>query len=412
MDLIRPFRALRVHREHAERVSAVPYDVVDTAEARALAAGNPESFLHVSKPEIDFPDDTDPHSEAVYAAARASLDRLRDEGRLSREPAPCLYLYRLKMGAHVQTGLVCAASVEAYRQGRIKRHEHVNPTKVEDRARNADALDAHTGTLFLTYRAVHEIDRHVSRLTTRPPTIDITTPDGIGHALWVLEDEHEIGAFTAAFNAMEAVYIADGHHRSAAAEKLAAWRSERRAAGEEVAPADWFLAVLFPDDQVQILPYNRVVSTLGDRTPSDLVAALGAGFRVEPASAPVTPERPHTFGMYLDGRWYRLEVRPERIPDDPLGRLDINLLSDHCLRPLLGIDDQRTDSRIDFVGGIRGVEELARRVDSGQMKVAFSLYPTRLADVLAVADANEVMPPKSTWFEPKLRDGLLVLPLD
>ena len=312
------------------------------------------------------------------------------------------------MGDHTQTGVVAAASVAAYLDGRIRLHEHTKDDKVDDRARNADALDAHTGTLFLTHRTDLEVDRLVADCRTQPPALDVTGEDGVRHTLWVVS---EPSALAAAFNAMPALYMADGHHRSAAAAKLYEWRQARRAAGEEVGGADWFLAVIFPHDQVQILAYNRVVSTLGGRTADELIDALGEAFTVELSDVAVQQLRPGVFGLYLAGRWYRLEIDPERVPTDALGRLDINLLGANCLGPLLGIEDQRTDDRIEFVGGIRGLEELERRVDSGEMRAAFSFYPTQLTDVLAVADAGEVLPPKSTWFEPKLCDGLVVLPL-
>ena len=408
MQLIRPFRALRSTPQSAARVAAPPYDVVDSGEARRLVGDNADSFLHVSKPEIDFPPGTDPHLPEVHARGRANLDRLIDTGLLRRDETPCLYVYRVVMGPHTQTGVVAAASIAAYLDGRIRLHEHTKDDKVDDRARNADALDAHTGTLFLTHRADAEVDRLVAAWLTRPPSVDVTGEDGVRHSLWVVPDPDQL---TAAFNAMPAVYMADGHHRSAAAAKLHEWRHARIVAGETVGAADWFLAVLFPDDQVQILPYNRVVSTIGERTANELIDALGQAFTVEPSDAAVQPSRSGAFGLYLAGRWYRMEITPERVPSDPAGRLDINVLGANCLAPLLGIEDQRTDDRIDFVGGIRGLEELERRVDSGEMAAAFSLFPTQLADVLTVADAGQVMPPKSTWFEPKLRDGLVVLPL-
>ena len=408
MQLIRPFRALRSTPESAGRVAAPPYDVLDSEEARRLVGDNGDSFLHVSKPEIDFPPGTDPHAPEVHARGRANLDRLIDEGLLRRDKAPCLYVYRIVMGDHTQTGVVAAASVAAYLDGRIRLHEHTKDDKVDDRARNADALDAHTGTLFLTHRTDLEVDRLVADCRTQPPALDVTGEDGVRHTLWVVS---EPSALAAAFNAMPALYMADGHHRSAAAAKLYEWRQARRAAGEEVGGADWFLAVIFPHDQVQILAYNRVVSTLGGRTADELIDALGEAFTVELSDVAVQQLRPGVFGLYLAGRWYRLEIDPERVPTDALGRLDINLLGANCLGPLLGIEDQRTDDRIEFVGGIRGLEELERRVDSGEMRAAFSFYPTQLTDVLAVADAGEVMPPKSTWFEPKLCDGLVVLPL-
>jgi len=410
-DIVRPFRGLRVCPQHAARVAAPPYDVVDTEEARALAGGNADSFLHVSKPEIDFPVGVDPHSEEVYARARANLDRLVEQGLLRREETPSLYLYRVTMGEHVQTGVVAAASLAAYLDGRIKQHELTNARKVEDRARNADALDAHTGTLFLAYRAAAELDAEIALLSSGEPDTRVDAPDGIRHELWVIADPASMASITAAINTMPAVYIADGHHRSAAAAKLAEWRGEQRRVDADVAAADWFLAVLFPHDQVQILPYNRLVATLGDGDLDDLLAGLGESFAVEPSASAVEPERPGVFGLYSAGQWYRLVIHPERVPTDPLGRLDINLLERHCLAPLLGVKDQQADTRIDFVGGIRGAVELERRVDSGEHAVAFSLYPTGLEDVLEVADAGEVMPTKSTWFEPKLRDGLIVLPL-
>jgi uncharacterized protein (DUF1015 family) len=411
-DIIRPFRGLRATAESAPRVAAPPYDVMNTEEARALVGDNSDSFLHVSMPEIDFPPGTDPHSAAVHAAGRATLDRLVAEGLLQQDPAPSLYLYRVTMGDHVQLGLVAAASIAAYRDGRIKLHEHTKAAKVEDRARNADALDAHTGTLFLTYRAEAALDAELARLSTAPPAVIVDAEDGVRHELWVVAEPELVAELADRVNAMPAVYMADGHHRSAAAEKLAEWRTAWRADGQPVAAADWFLAVLFPHTQVQILPYNRLVSTLGEGNLADLLAALGDHFIVESAAAAVVPDRPGVFGLYAEGAWHRLAVKPESVPGDPVGRLDINLLEAYCLRPLLGITDQRTDSRIDFVGGIRGVEELERRVDAGEAVAAFAFYRTGLDEVLAVADAGEIMPPKCTWFEPKLRDGLIVLKLE
>jgi uncharacterized protein (DUF1015 family) len=408
MQLIRPFRGLRSTPESVGRVAAPPYDVLDSEEARHLVGENADSFLHVSKPEIDFAPGTDAHSPEVHARGRANLDRLVAEGLLQRDAAACLYVYRVVMGAHTQTGVVVAASVAAYLDGRIRLHEHTKDDKVDDRARNADALDAHTGTLFLTHRADPEVERLVTEQQEQPPSLDVTGEDGVRHTLWIVSQPE---ALAAVFNARPALYMADGHHRSAAAAKLYEWRQARRAAGEQVAGAEWFLAVVFPDDQVKILPYNRVVSTIGDRTADELIVALGEAFAVEPSTAAVQPARPGEFGLYVEERWYRLEIDPARVPSDPLGRLDINVLSANCLAPLLGIEDQRTDDRIEFVGGIRGLEELERRVDSGEMAAAFSFYATQLADVLAVADAGDVMPPKSTWFEPKLLDGLVVLPL-
>lgn len=410
-DTVRSFRGLRVCPEHAASVAAPPYDVVDTEEARALAGDNADSFLHVSKPEIDFPPGVDPHSAEVHARGRANLDRLIEQRLLRRDEMPSLYLYRLTMDEHVQTGVVAAASVAAYLEGRIKQHELTNAQKVEDRARNADALDAHTGTLFLAYRANHVLDAKIDELSSRPADTVVDAADGIRHELWVVEEAGTVTTLAGAINAMPAVYIADGHHRSAAAAKLAEWRVAQRRADADIAPADWFLAVLFPHNQVQILPYNRVVTTLGAGGLGDLLAGLEVSFDVELAASAVAPERSGVFGLYCSGQWYRLVIHPDRVPSDPVGRLDINLLERHCLAPLLGITDQQSDSRIDFVGGIRGLAELERRVDSGEQAAAFSFYRTGLDEVLAVADAGEMMPTKSTWFEPKLRDGLIVLPL-
>lgn len=412
MTLLEPFCALRAAPEHATSVAAPPYDVVDTEEARRLAGKNSRSFLHVSKPEIDFAPGADSHSPEVYAKGRENLERLITEGCLLREASECFYLYRLIMGEHSQVGLVGAASVEAYRDGRIKRHEHTQPKKVADRAANADALDAHTGTLFLTYGADADIDSQVQTLTRAQPEIDFVAADGIRHSVWVVSDAEPIERLGSVFNAMPAVYIADGHHRCAAAAELQRLRRAARERGERVGAADRFLTVLFPDDQVRILAYNRVVRSLGKRTPEQFVTSLNAAFVVQASAAPVDPEGPGIFGLYTGGNWYRLQIRPELVGDDALGRLDINLLEANCLAPLLGISDQRNDSRIDFVGGIRGLGELERRVDSGEMAAAFSLFATQLADVFAVADRDQVMPTKSTWFEPKLRDGLLILPLD
>ncbi len=411
MALLEPFRALRATPSRAAEVAAPPYDVLDTEEARALTAGKPYSFLHVSKPEIDFPSGTDPHSEPVHTRGRANLDRLVADGLLVRDAEACFYLYRVVMGDHSQLGLVGSASIEAYRSGRMKLHENTTPEKVADRARNADALDAHTGTLFLTHLADAAVDGRMARLAAAEPAIEVTGEDGVRHSIWVVDEAEEISAFRAAFEAMPAIYMADGHHRSAAADQLARRRTEARARGEQVGAADRFLAVAFPDDQVRILPYNRVVSSIGDRTAAQFVDELSGPFRVETSAEPVEPEAAGVFGLYVDGRWHRLTIDPQLVPTDPVERLDINLLTAHCLEPLLGIVDQQTDPRIDFVGGIRGVAELERRVDGGATAAAFTLEATRLSDVLTVADAGQVMPTKSTWFEPKLRDGLLVLPL-
>jgi uncharacterized protein (DUF1015 family) len=413
MALIQPFRALRADAGRAAQVAAPPYDVLDTEEARALAADNAASFLHVSKPEIDLPAGTDPYAAEVYAKGRENLDRLVADGLLLREETPCLYLYRQVMGSHAQVGLVAAVSVDAYLADRIKKHEHTRPAKEDDRLRHCHALNAHSGPVFLTYRHDPAIDAQVAALTHAPPTIDLTAADGVRHTVWVVDSPAAIAPLVAACEGFSALYVADGHHRSAAAVRLC---QERRAAhpaytGEE--PFNRFLGVLFPDDQMQILPYHRVVTDFGELSPGEFLAGLRDRFEVTPSRAPVQPEGPGVFGLYTGGGWLRLTLDPARIPaDDPVARLDVSLLAENCLAPLLAIQDPRTDPRIDFVGGIRGLAELERLVDGGRFAAAFSLHPTRLADLFAVADHGQVMPPKSTWFEPKLRDGLVILPLD
>ncbi len=410
MPLIVPFAGLRPVPEHAADVVAPPYDVLNTAEARDRARGRPWSFLHISKPEIDLPEGTDPHDDAVYARGAGNLAKMIEAGILMREDRPVYYLYRLIMGDHEQVGLVAAASVDDYLSNRIRKHEYTRPDKETDRVRQIDALNAQTGPVFLTYRHDPDMDALGRRITTQAPLYDLTADDGVRHTFWVIDDPQDIDTITRTFDAMPNLYIADGHHRSAAAARVA---EQRRAAGKGGGAADYFLAVLFPDNQMQILDYNRVVRDLNGLSPQAFLDALADAFVVTPSGTPVRPARAGEFGMYLDGQWYRLAIRPERIPaDDPVRRLDVSLLQDNLIAPILGITDPRRDDRIDFVGGIRGLGELAKRVDSGEMQVAFSLHPTSMEDLMAVADAEQVMPPKSTWFEPKLADGLVSHVLD
>ena len=409
MSLISPFPALRPAPGRADDVVAPPYDVLNSAEARERAAGKPYSFLHISKPEIDLPEGIDPYDPAVYAKAAENLRRMIDEGVLVRDEKPCYYAYRLTMGDHVQTGLVAGASVADYDSNRIRKHEFTRPAKEDDRVRQIEAVNAETGPVLLAYPDAPEVDRILAEATQGEPAMDVTADDGVRHTLWVIDDEATIAALTEAFDAMHAIYIADGHHRSAAGSRVCA---NRGGVGNPAAP-QYFLSVIFPHHQMKILDYNRVVRDLNGLTPEALLEQVRERFEVEPMDAPVQPEEPGEFGMYLDGRWYRLRIRPELIPEnDPVRRLDVSLLADNLIEPLLGISDPRRDERIDFVGGIRGLGELEKRVDSGEMAVAFSLFPTRMEDLMAVADANEVMPPKSTWFEPKLADGLVSLMLD
>ncbi len=412
MSLIKPFPGLRPAPGREADVVAPPYDVMNRAEAKAMVEGRPWSFLHISRPEIDLPDETDPYDPAVYAKGRENLDRMIAEGVLARDTRPAYYAYRLTMGDHVQTGIVAAASVAAYDADRIKKHEFTRPVKEDDRVRQIDALNAQTGPVFLVYRADPVVDGILAEVTGTAPDIDVTATDGVRHEIWVIDDPQRVEALTRAFDAMDALYVADGHHRSAAASRVAAARKAANPnhAGEE--PYNYFLSVIFPHDQMQILDYNRVVRDLNGLSVPDFLAKIAERFDFEASEQPVRPREPGEFGMYLDGQWYRLRLRDEYRSDDPVKGLDVSLLADNLIEPVLGISDPRRDERIDFVGGIRGLGELQKRVDSGDWAVAFSLYPTRMEALMAVADAGEVMPPKSTWFEPKLADGLVSHVLD
>jgi uncharacterized protein (DUF1015 family) len=411
MNLIQPFAALRPAPGRANDVVAPPYDVLSTEEARLRAQGRPWSFLHISKPEIDLPPGTDPYAPEVYAKAAENLRNMVQAGVLVRDPAPCYYAYRIVMGEHVQTGLVGAASVADYDSNRIRKHEYTRPDKEDDRVRQIDALDAQTGPVLLAYPDAPQVDAILAAASAGEPDSDAEL-DGVRHTLWAIRDAATLTRITAAFDAMPALYIADGHHRSASASRIAA---SRRAAnpqhrGDE--SYNFFLSVIFPSHEMRILDYNRVIADLNGLAAESLIERIGSAFSVEAASAAVKPERPGVFGLYLAGRWYRLAIRPELIPADPVGRLDVSLLQNNLIAPILGITDPRRDKRIDFVGGIRGLGELEKRVNSGEMALALSLHPTRMEDLMAVADANEVMPPKSTWFEPKLADGVASHALD
>jgi uncharacterized protein (DUF1015 family) len=408
MPLIRPFAGLRPVPEHAADVAAPPYDVLNTEEARQRADGRPWSFLHISKPEIDLPAGTDPYDAAVYAKAASNLAHMRENGILRMDPKPCYYAYQMKMGDHVQTGLVMAASVIDYDSNRIRKHEFTRPDKEDDRVRQIDALNAQTGPVLLAYRSSGEVDALLESLAGGTPDVDIVADDGIGHRLWVIDDDGIIDDISHRFDAMPVLYIADGHHRSASASRIAAMRQAQNARHTGDESYNYFLAVVFPHSQMNILDYNRVVRDLNGLTPELLLEKIREHFTVEPSDMPVRPAAHGEFGMYVGGQWYRLTIDPALVPgDDPVARLDVSLLSTSLLQPLLGIHDPRRNSRIDFVGGIRGLGELEKRVDSREMAVAFAMYPTRMDDLMAVADAGEVMPPKSTWFEPKLVDGLV-----
>lgn len=405
MALIRPFQALRPAPAAAARVSSVPYDVVSTEEARALAADNPLSFLHVTRPEIDLPPGTDLYSDPVYARAVQNLAELRQAAPLDLEDEPSFYFYRLRDGQHEQTGLAACYSVDEYEQGLIKKHELTRRDKEDDRTRHMVELRAQTGVVFLTYRASAEVDEIARRACAAAPLYDFTAEDGVVHTLWRVGRE-DGDALTAAFGRIPALYIADGHHRAASAARArAVLRGENGATGE----FDTLLAVAFPDDQVRILPYNRLVKDLAGHSPEAFLEALSARLPVRPGGP--SPERQGEVSMYLAGRWHTLDLTAAR-QELPAGTahsetLDVAVLQRVVLADLLKIGDVRSDKRIDFVGGSRGTAALEQAVDGGRAAVAFSMYPVSVDDLLAVSDAGGIMPPKSTWFEPKLRDGLI-----
>lgn len=412
MPLIRPFAGLRPIPERAADVAAPPYDVLTTEEARERAAGRPWSFLHISKPEIDLPPGTDPHSSAVYAKAAENLQRMIAAGVLRRDAEAGYYAYRLILGDHVQTGLVAVASVAEYEANRIRKHEHTRPDKEDDRVRQIEALNAQTGPVLLVYPSAAQVDEILLQAAGGMPDADIEADGGVRHTIWPIREPDRIARLTTAFDALPALYIADGHHRSAAAARVAAKRGARKKHTGEQSHA-YFLAVAFPQQQMRILPYNRVVTDLNGMTAERFLERLRGRFNVEPSAAAVAPATPGQFGLYLHGHWYRLFIHAGLVPiSAPVARLDVSLLADHILGPVLGIHDPRRDKRVDFVGGVRGLGELERRVDSGEMAAAFSLHPTQMEDLMAVADRGEVMPPKSTWFEPKLADGLVSHMLD
>ena len=410
---LRPFKGFRPTQEHATQVASKPYDVLSSDEAQSEAAGNPLSFLHVGKPEIDLPSDISPYDESVYQKGKKNLQKLIKDGILKEDPTPCFYLYGQSSGSHKQYGIVGCASVAEYLNTTIRKHELTRQDKEDDRTNHILATNAHTGPVFLTYRSMEQLDDIANAIRLGTPVIDFTADDGVRHQLWIISDREAIASISSAFKKVPFLYIADGHHRCAAAARAAKKRADTNArhTGEE--EYNFFLAVIFPHNQVHIMGYNRVVKDLCGRSPGQLVEELKKRFDVKPEHAPVRPSTKGEFGMYLDKSWYRLRCNPEILANiDPVKRLDVSILQMQVLAPLLGIEDQRTSKRIDFVGGIRGLKELENRVDTGEMAVAFSLFPTSIEELLTVADAGHIMPPKSTWFEPKLRDGVVVHFLD
>jgi uncharacterized protein (DUF1015 family) len=402
---IRPFTALRPPAELAARVASVPYDVVNTQEARALAADNPLSFLHVSRPEIDLPDGTDMYSDQVYRKALENFDRLKNDCPLESEEAPSIYLYRLIMGEHEQVGVVAACSIDEYDNDLIRKHERTRRDKEDDRTRHMLVLKAQTGPVFLTYRASRDIDTMVMETMMTNALYDFTAEDGIQHTVWRVPDPVR---FVHAFREVPALYIADGHHRAASAARARAELKEQSFGHTGDEDYNFFLAVIFPDNQLQILPYNRVVKDLNGLSPEQFLDAVRKTFKVSETGNGEADARGN-WRMYLDNHWYSLSLPPATtMPTGTVESLDVSILQDRLLDRILGIKDVRTDKRIDFIGGLRGTQELERLVNEGKAAVAFSLFPTTIEDLLRVSDAGEIMPPKSTWFEPKLRDGLLI----
>lgn len=404
MATISPFKAVRPTSSYALQVASPPYDVLSSQEARDAVAGNPYSFLHVTKSEVDMPADLSIYDVTVYEKAKSNLAAMLQKGILLQEEKACYYIYELTMDGISQTGLVCCSSVDDYENDIIKKHEYTRPEKEQDRINHIAISGAQTGNVFLAYRNVAAMDKLIGEWkTNHAPVYDFKADDGILHRIWVVDEDKTVSTITATFaHEVPCTYIADGHHRAASAAKV------RKSLGDKAGPeANGFLTTLFPADELRILPYNRVIKDLNGMTPEDLISALQDDFMISSEEEPVDPKELHEFGMYLEGKWYHLTAINGTYTNDPIGVLDVTILSNNVLEKLLGIADQRTDKRIDFVGGIRGLKELEKRVDSGEMKLAFSFHPVTIHQLFDIADSGNVMPPKSTWFEPKLRDGLL-----
>ncbi len=416
MSVIRPFRSLRPTPELCKRVAALPYDVMTSEEAREAVKDEPYSFLHIDKAEIDLPEGTDLYSDEVYAKAKENLDKMIRNGIYIQDEKPSLYIYRLNMNGRCQTGLAACTSIDEYIEGKIKKHELTRADKEEDRVRHVDTCNANTGPIFLTYRAVREIDDIIETWKAEHrPIYDFVSEDNVGHTVWLIDEDAVINRLIMVFATVPSLYIADGHHRNASAVRVGIDRRKKAGKYDENAEFNYYLSVIFPDHDLYIMDYNRLVKDLNGRSAEEFINEVSAEFDVEEYKGEgcCKPDRMHTFGMYLEGKWYILRAKKEIIHEkDPVDCLDVSILQQRILSPLLNIGDPRTDKRIDFVGGIRGLKELVKRVDSGEMKVAFSMYPTTMSQLMDIADKGKIMPPKSTWFEPKLRSGIFIHSLE
>ncbi len=411
MSIIRPFKGYRPTQELCSKVAALPYDVMTSDEAREMVKDNPYSFLHIDKAEIDLPKDTDHYSDVVYQKAKDNLWNMVKDGIYIQDKKPVLYIYQLTMNGKIQTGLVACTSIDEYIENKIKKHELTRADKEEDRIRHVDTCNANTGPIFLTYKNKENIDKIINKAIENEPIYDFTAEDGIKHTVWLIDNDEVINSLISEFKSVPALYIADGHHRNASAVKVGLKRRQENPnyTGDE--EFNYYLSVIFPDNQLYIMDYNRVVKDLNGLSKDEFIAKVSEKFDVAEYNGNdcYKPSEKHTFGMYLDKKWYSLKAKDAIVDEnDTVACLDVSILQKELLAPILGIGDPRTDKRIDFVGGIRGLKELEKRVDSGEMKVAFSMYPTTMEQLMNIADDNKIMPPKSTWFEPKLRSGIFV----
>ena len=408
MAIIRPFKAIRPTKELAERIAALPYDVMNSDEAREMVKDNPYSFLHVDKAEVDLPKEIDAYDDKVYEKAKENLDKMIDGGLYIEDEKPNYYIYRQVMKGRSQTGLVACASIDDYNNNVIKKHELTREEKEIDRINHVYKCEAHTGPIFLTYRENKDISNIVNEWVKKEPIYDFKADDGVSHTVWIIDDEDTVNKLQDLFKTVKYLYIADGHHRSASAVKVGhIKRAEKENyTGEE--EFNFFLSISYPDSELEVLDYNRTVKDLNGLSKEEFLSKVKENFEIIESSEQVKPKEKHTFGMYLENQWYLLKAKKGIFnPDDPVDRLDVSILQNNLLRPILGIDDPRKSKRIKFIGGIRGLNELEKRVNT-DMKVSFSMYPTTIEDIMAIADSGEIMPPKSTWFEPKPRSGLFI----